>query len=278
MRSAIAHLPQRSLRYLESPGIIGDEWPRGTRALVFIHAFPLSAEMWLPQLARVPAGWRFLAPDLRGFRGTTGIAYQDAHLLDATVDDYAADMLAFMDHLEIRQATVCGLSMGGYVAMAVAARAPQRVSALILADTRMTADTPAQHAGRDEMRDVVLRDGAPAAATRMLPGLLGPATMRDQPELADAVRALIEANRAEAIAGALGALKTRPDRSAVLAAYPRQALVLCGADDALTKVPESEAMARVLPDAQMVVIPDAGHLSNMEQPLAFNAALAAFLG
>lgn len=278
MRSSIAHLPQRSLRYLESPGLIGDEWPRGTRALIFIHAFPLSAEQWLPQLARVPAGWRFIAPDLRGFRGTTGIAYQDAHLLDATIDDYAGDILALMDHLELRQAAVCGLSMGGYVAMAVAARAPQRVAGLVLADTRMTADTPAQQAGRDEMRTLVLRDGPAAVATAMLPGLLGPDTMRDQPELADVVRALIEANRAEAIAGALGVLKTRPDRTAALAAYTRKALVICGADDALTKVPESEAMARTLPDATLVVIPGAGHLSNMEQPVAFNAALTAFLG
>lgn len=278
MRSNIAHLPQRSLRYLESPGIIGDDWPRGTRALIFIHAFPLSAEQWLPQLARVPAGWRFIAPDLRGFRGTTGIAYQDAHLLDATIDDYAADILALMDHLELKTAALCGLSMGGYVAMAVAARAPQRVPALVLADTRMTADTPEQQAGRDAMRSVVLRDGPSAVATKMLPALLGPVTMRDQPELADVVRALIEANRAEAIAGALGVLKARPDRSAVLAAFARPALVICGADDALTPVADAEAMARTLPQATQVVIPHAGHLSNLEQPVAFNAALTAFLG
>lgn len=278
MRSHIAHLPARSLRYLESPGIIGDDWPRGTRTLLFLHAFPLSAEMWLPQLARVPAGWRFVAPDLRGFRGTTGIAYQDAHLLEASIDDYAADMLALLDHLELTQAAVCGVSMGGYVAMAMVARAPQRVSALILADTRMTADTPAQQAGRDQMRALVEREGASAVASQMLPAVLGPETRRDQPDLIDSVRALIEANRVEAIAGALGALKTRPDRAAALAAFPRPSLVICGADDALTPPSDAEALVRALPDARLVVIPGAGHLSNLEQPAAFNAALTAFLG
>ena len=140
---------------------MGEEIVRGTRTLILIHAFPLSADMWLPQLAKVPQGWRFIAPDTRGFRGS-GPAFEDAALAGATMDDYADDVLALMDHLDIERVAVAGLSMGGYVAMVLAARAPERVSRLILADTRMTADTPDVRTGRDKMKADVERDEASA--------------------------------------------------------------------------------------------------------------------
>ena len=88
---------------------------------MLLHAFPLSAEQWLPQLSRVPPGWRFIAPDLRGFRGV-GPAFEDLGLEGVTMDGYAADVLALMTHLEIERAVVGGLSMGGYVAFAMLRR------------------------------------------------------------------------------------------------------------------------------------------------------------
>lgn len=250
---------------------------KGTRTLILLHAFPMSADMWLPQLARVPLGWQFIAPDIRGFRGM-GPAFEDAQLQGATMDDYARDVIELMDHLDVPKAAVLGLSMGGYVAMAVAARAPRRVSHLILADTRMTADTDAQRAGRDTMRADVERDGAKAAADAMLPNLLGATSHREQPDLDDAVRRLIEVNRAEAIVGALGAMKSRPDRAATLAEFRGPALVICGEEDAITKPAENEAIAATIPGATLVTIPKAGHLSNLEQAAAFNTALQKFLG
>lgn len=276
MVTAYANLLARTTRYLESPGFAGEEMLKGIRTLVLIHAFPLSADMWLPQLARVPLGWRFIAPDLRGFRGM-GLAYEDAQLANASVDDYAGDLLELMDHLDLKRAAVAGLSMGGYVAMALAARAPQRVSHLILADTRMTADTEAQREGRDAMRAMVEREGPASVATQMLPKLLGASTQRDQPDLSGAVRMLIESNRTEAVAGAIGALKSRPDRTAALGAVQVPTLVICGAEDTLTPPADSEAMAATIPGAQLVMIPNAGHLSNLEQPNAFNEALRLFL-
>lgn len=276
MVTAYANLLARTTRYLESPGFPGEELLKGIRTLVLIHAFPMSADMWFPQLARVPLGWRFVAPDIRGFRGM-GLAYEDAQLANATMDDYAGDILELMDHLDLKRAAIAGLSMGGYVAMAVAARAPQRVSHLILADTRMTADTEAQREGRDAMRAMVEREGPASVATQMLPNLLGASTQRDQPDLSGAVRMLIESNRTEAIAGAIGALKSRPDRTAALAAVKVPTLIICGDEDTLTKPAESEAMAATIPGAQLVMIPKAGHLSNLEQPNAFNEALRLFL-
>jgi pimeloyl-ACP methyl ester carboxylesterase len=272
----VAHLLNRSTRFLESPGSMGEEIVRGTRALILIHAFPLSADMWLPQLAKVPQGWRFIAPDIRGFRGA-GPAFEDAQLSGATMDDYASDVLSLMDHLDLDRAAIAGLSMGGYVAMAFAARAPERLTHLILADTRMTADTPEGRAGREKMQADLAKGGARAVADAMLPKLIGETTKRDQPDLPDAVRLLIEANRPEAISGGIDAMKSRPDRTGVLARLRVPALVICGAEDAITPVADSEAMARTIPGATLEVIPKAGHLSNLEQPAAFNAAIQRFL-
>jgi len=124
---------------------------------------------------------------------------------------------------------------------------------------------------------MVEQDGPPAVATAMLPKLLGATCHQEQPDLADAVRRLIEVNRAEAIAGAIGALKTRPDRSAALAALRVPALVICGEEDALTPRADSDAMAATIPGATLAVLPRAGHLSNLERPAEFNAALQNFL-
>lgn len=276
MVTNVANLLHRSVRYLASPGGRGDEMLNGTRTLILLHAFPASADMWLPQLARVPPGWQFIAPDIRGFRGM-GPAFEDAQLEGATMDDYAGDVLELMNHIDVDTAAIAGLSMGGYVAMAIAARAPKRVSHLILADTKMTADTEDGRAGRDAMRALVEREGPPSVATAMLPKLMGDTAKREQPDLADAIRRLIEVNRTESIVGALGALKSRPDRTAILAALKVPALVICGEEDALTPLSDSQAMAAAIPGARLVVIPKAGHLSNLEQATVFNAALQHFL-
>jgi len=272
----VAHLLNRSTRFLESPGAMGEEIVRGTRTLLLVHAFPLSADMWLPQLARVPQGWRFIAPDLRGFRGA-GPAFEDAQLAGATVDDYAEDLLALIDHLDIARLAVAGLSMGGYVAMALAARAPERLTHLVLADTRMAADTPEGRAGRDKMKADLAAGGARVVADAMLPKLIGETTKSQQPELIDAVRSLIEMNRPEGIAGGIDALKSRPGRAAALSQVRVPTLVICGREDVITPVADSEAMAQTIPGARLQVIERAGHLSNLEQPAAFNDALRTFL-
>jgi 3-oxoadipate enol-lactonase len=241
----------------------GEGWP-----LVLLHAFPLRAAMWRPQLETVPGGWRFVAPDLRGFGAGPPL---DRAM---TMDEYALDVLALMDALRIDVAAVGGLSMGGYVTFALFRQAPARVNAMVLADTRSQADTIAGRQARLELRALLAEQGPRGVAGHMLPTLLSPDA---DPGVISSVRALIEAADAGAIDAAIGALIDRPDSTPDLARINVPALVTCGEDDAITPVSDAEAMQRALRRSTLVVIPGAGHLANLEQPDAFSRALADFV-
>jgi 3-oxoadipate enol-lactonase len=261
MESYTVRLPQGIFRWLEAG--------QG-RPVVLVHAFPLGADQWIPQLSAPPPGVRVIAPDLRGFGGSVTAA-SDAPTSMAT---YASDIFDLMTHLRVPAATLVGLSMGGYVALAMAALQPGRVSGLVLADTRATADGPEARSARDRMVERVRRDGPAGVATDMLSKLLGETTRRNRPELGGHVRALIEANGPEGIEAAILAMKGRADHSAALGAFRFPATVVCGAEDVITPPSECEAMSHQIPGARFIRIDGAGHLTNLEAPQAFNAALA----
>jgi pimeloyl-ACP methyl ester carboxylesterase len=257
------------LRYIEASPRSTDR-PRGT--LLLLHAFPLNARMWDGQLALADDGWRVLAPQLRGFDG--GADEPPA----ATVDDYAGDVIDLLDALHIKQAVVGGLSLGGYVAFALLRLAARYIQGLILADTRPQADTPEAVAGRVRMLQLVQDKGPSAVADEMIPKLLGETTRRGAPAVEDHVRSLVLANSTDAIAGAIRALMSRPDSTPLLASIHVPTLVVVGEEDTATPPALSEEMHKAIAGSQLVRIPRAGHLSNLEQPESFNAALAAFLG
>jgi pimeloyl-ACP methyl ester carboxylesterase len=266
MMVKMARLSTRQVRYLEAGS---------GRPVVFLHAFPLHADQWLPQLARLPRGWRGVAPDLRGFRGDDPPDLGMPGPL--SVDTYAADVLELMAHLDMPSATVVGLSMGGYVAFALVRRARARVTGLVLADTRATADTPDARAGRDRMRQLVAERGVGPLADEMIPTLLSATTRRAQPDLADAVGQMIHANAPAAVEAALLALRDRPDSTPLLATLTCPVTVIVGAEDTLTPPAVAEDLTRAIPGAALTIVPDAGHLSNLEQPGAFTDALAGAL-
>ena len=254
MVTKVANLAERSIRYLEAGS---------GRPMIWLHAFPLSADQWLPQLSRVPPGWRFIAPDLRGFRGA-GPAFEQAGLTGVTMDDYARDVFELMTHVELRDAAIGGLSMGGYVALAMMAAAPERVTGLVLANTRATADAAEARAARDRAIALVRREGVPGLARDMAPKLLGETTRRERPDLLDAISRLIEMNSADAIEAALVALRDRPDRTALLPSIRCETVVVAGAEDELVTPAECEALARQIPGARHEVVSRAGHLTNVE--------------
>lgn len=246
------------------------------RPLVLLHAFPLSADLWRPQLALPPEGWQLIAPDFRGLGGSMRAAGRGDEGR-VTVDDYAADTLALCDALRIDRFALAGLSMGGYVAFAVLRQARDRVMGLLLADTRTEADSDEARETRRTMRALVLDKGAGAVADAMLPKLLGETSRAEQPELAAIVRRMIDANAPEGIADAVDVLMSRPDSAATLEAVTCPVAFVVGAEDVLTPVGLHEDMHRRTPDSTLRVVRRAGHLSNLEGPEDFNDALRGLL-
>jgi 3-oxoadipate enol-lactonase len=267
MQSKIANLPDRAVRYLESGS---------GRAIVLLHAFPLSADQWLPQMHRLPPGWRAIAPDVRGFRGA-GSAVDDPGAEGASMESHAADVLALMTHLDVDRAVIVGLSMGGYIAFALLRAAAARIAGLVLANTRATPDSPEGLAARDRMIALAQRESAAGVATEMIPKLLGRTTQHEQPDLAEAVRTLIERNPVEGIVSAARAMKLRRDATPLLAAVGCPTLIVSGEEDTLIPAADVAAMNDRIPGATAVVIPRAGHLTNLEAPGAFNDALTRFV-
>ena len=264
IRTEMLVLGARRVQWIEG----GD--PSSRQVILWLHAFPVSNAMWTDQL-HAPAGWRMIAPDLAGFGGTTD------HAERPSIDDFARDVDQLLDALSLEQVVLGGLSMGGYAAFAVHRLAPKRLRALILADTKATADTPAARDGREAMLRVVDERGSAGVADEMLPKLLGGTTRRSRPAVEARVRALIEANTAGGLRRAIVRLRDRPDASPQLAQIRVPVLVIVGEEDGVTPVDDARAIAAGAPDARLAIVPEAGHLSNLENPASFNAALRPWL-
>lgn len=240
------------------------------RAVLLLHGFPFSHESFAPQLAAPPTGTRIIAPDHRGF-GHSDLVAGGA---PTTMDDMADDALALLDQLGLERAFIGGVSMGGYVAMALAAKAPTRVRGLILIDTQAGADDEAGKARREDVATNVLTKGAAVVADAMMPKLFGPSAASTTKQ---AVHAMMLAQTPAAIAAASRGMAMRLDRMATLAAVTAPTLIMVGEHDAITPPAKAEAMKAVMPHAALEVIPDAGHLPNLEQPEAFATLLANFV-
>lgn len=240
--------------------------------ILFIHGYPLSSVMWAPQLEGLAGVAYCVAPDLRGFgeSGTPGGP--------VSMGDYADDCVALLDELDlVDPVVVCGLSMGGYVALELQRRHPDRVAALILASTKAGADSDEAKAGRDKAARTARDEGPEAIAAMMLPKMMAAATYAEDPDLVADVNEIMRHTGVEGIVGALGAMRDRIDSTPLLGAIDVPTLVIHGRDDTLMPLAEGEKLAAGIPDAELVVIDDAGHLVNLEQEDAFNEAIFQFL-
>lgn len=240
--------------------------------VVLIHGFPFSSAAWGPQLQPLAkAGFRALAPDLRG-HGSSAVG--DGLY---TIERYADDVLGLLAHLELGPAVLCGLSMGGYVALRAAEKAPAKVKALVLCDTRSEADgNPAKALRAGAMR-AVAEKGVAFFADEFAKNLFAPATFAAGRPCVETVKRIMKANSELGVRGALLALAARPDATAFLPSIKVPTLILVGEHDALTPPALSESMRAAIPGARMHLIPGAGHLSSIEAPEEFNARLLAFL-
>ncbi|GAB4207792.1 MAG: alpha/beta fold hydrolase [Roseiflexaceae bacterium] len=232
--------------------------------LLLVHAFPLGGAMWQPQLDALSGLGHVIAPDLRGF-GQTPLGETPAAL-----EQYADDLAALLDELDIAQTALGGLSMGGYIAFAFLRKYRARVTALLLADTRAGPDSEEGRQGRERNAQLAEREGAGPIAEQMLPRLLAPHAPE---ELREHVRSIITVNQGAGIAAALRAMAARPDSSLLLPTIDIPTLVLVGAEDALTPPEEARDIHASIANSRLVEIPAAAHLSNLERPDAFNAAV-----
>ncbi len=246
----------------------------GDPALVFLHAFPLSGAMWEHQIATFAPRHRVIAPDLRGFGASEVPEERGAYSMDGWADDVAA----LVTSLGLERVVLVGLSLGGYVAFAFLRHHPHALAGLVLSDTRASADTPEVRARREEQQELIEAAGeAIALADRLLEPLVGPTSTRRE-DVLRAARELLAANRAPGVVGALEAMKSRPDSTGDLAAIAVPTLVVVGEQDQLSPPDVAAEMVKAISGARLAVIPDAGHLSNMENPGEFDRALEDFLG
>jgi pimeloyl-ACP methyl ester carboxylesterase len=240
--------------------------------VVLLHAFPLSRQMWRPQVEALRSACRVIVPDLPGF-GESPLG------VDPPSVEVMADAVAGL--LEVRgvwePVVLVGLSMGGYVAFAFARKYPERLRKLILCDTRAEPDDDTARANRDRMIELASNNPVSAVLEQMLPKLLGPRTLAEDPAVVAEVKRIAQAQRPEGLVAALKALRDRPDSRPTLAQLKVPVLFIVGRDDALTPVETTRSMAAAVPGSSVVVIEDAGHLPNLEHPGAFNDAALAFL-
>ena len=239
--------------------------------LLLLHAFPLNGKMFEPQMGTISGGRRVIAPDFPGFgRSPRTPAQPD-------VGYYAGCVRGLLDRLGIPRVVLGGVSMGGYVALECMRSFPERVSGLVLANTRPDPDTEEARETRKEMALRVAREGIGVLVNLQMERLLSPQTRAENEELVERVKGIILENTPDGAVAALGAMRERPDSTATLGQIGVPALVIGGGEDTISSPGVMGEMAGKIQDSRHITLPGVGHLSNLEDPDGFNEALAEFL-
>lgn len=245
--------------------------PVGAPAIVFVHAFPLNHTMWGAQVDALKDKWRVIAYDVRGFGGTPAGDGQ------YTMEFLADDLLALLAHLSVKGAVLCGLSMGGYIVLRAAEKKPDLARALVLCDTKAAPDADDAKIKRAQAMRAVKEKGVSAFTDNFLKGVFAPDNLAAPHPAVQKTRDIILKNTATGVCGALLAMATRTDTSAFLAGFKGPLLFLSGEHDRLIPPEAARAMAAQNPRAQLHLIPQAAHMSNLENPPTFNRHLLDFL-
>jgi pimeloyl-ACP methyl ester carboxylesterase len=243
----------------------------GTPVLL-VHGFPFNLEMWRPQIDALGDRWRLIVPDLKGAGGSDGP--EDAS--HYSMDSYADELNALLDELGIDKVVFGGLSMGGYIAFAFLRKFPDRVAALVLADTRAEADPPEGIEKRTNQQAQIRSEGTAGIVEALTGALLSPTTKEKRPDVVQALRNVMD-NPTRSYLGELEAMKGRPDSTGELASISVPTLIIVGEDDGVTPPDAARKMHEHIGGSRLVVLPEAGHVSNLEVPDAFNGAVAEFL-
>lgn len=240
------------------------------KPLVLVHGFPMDHRIWTVQLEGLAGICRVIAVDLKGFgKSRSNEAF--------TIDSMADELVAFVKAVNAYPCYLAGLSMGGYIALSLAARYPEAIKGLIIVSSKSEADPSAGKEARQKMAQLAQEKGSVAAADQMLPRVLTEETIKGNPELVMKMRQIMEACPANTIANASFAMRDRADRTADLPGLKMPVLVVLGERDSLLPVEGGRKLAQACANGRLVVIGGAGHVPCMENPQATNAALAEFV-
>ena len=249
-----------------------DDRGSGGHTLLLVHGHPFNRSMWSPQLGSVAdAGWRVLAPDLRGY-GETTVVPGITHL-----ETFAADLAALLDCLGISSVVVGGLSMGGQIAMEFVRQFPDRVEGLLLAATFPQSDTDERKTWRNAMADRLLRDGMEGYATEVLPSMLAARTIEANLAVAQHVLTMMRTSDRAGAAAALRGRAERPSYESTLAGVVAPALIVVGREDVFTSEQDATRMHALLKGSELLWIEGVGHMPNLESPTEFNAGVLRLL-
>ena len=241
--------------------------------VVLLHGFPMDRTMWSFQRSSVGSIYRLITPDLRGHGHS---AAPDGVY---RIDDMADDVIETLDALQLTDPVhLGGLSMGGYIALSIAKRYPERLKALMLINTRAAADSPEAAAKREEQAKEIEASGdIEPLVQAALPRMFAESTTREHPELVKRLHTHMSRTVPRAVVGALRGMATRPDRMAFLPKLTVPTLVIAGLEDQVVPIAEARAMAAAIPGSHFVAVPHAGHLSPLENHQATDAAILGFL-
>lgn len=241
-------------------------------AVLFLHGYPFDKSMWSDQIESLAtAGFRAIAPDLRGFGETPSTGEV------TSMDEMARDAVGRLDQLGVEQAVVCGLSMGGYVAFEFVQLFPDRVRGLVLAGTRAPADNEQEKAAREQQVQTMLRAGMVPISIATLPKLLSARTLGEKPDVAKRVREMITRSDPRSAAAAQRGMAARRDYSEDLSNINVPTRIIVGREDSIRPVSDAEFMHERIVNSCLEIIEDAAHMTNLEQPEGFNAVLLSFL-
>lgn len=238
--------------------------------VVLLHGFPLDRRVFEGVAVELARHRPVVNVDLPGF-GRSTIDH------DFTLADLARGVEALTRQLGLKKFAIAGLSMGGYVTLAYHRLFPETLAAVVLVDTKASADTPEARTNRDRMADIARQEGSETIAKLMYPKMLSPGTVERAPQLGDTLMGIMKSCPAQTIARACIAMRDRPDHTPDLAAMAAPLLMITGEDDAITPVDVGQAVATAARDGTFVKITSAGHMAPLEQPAAVAAAVQAFL-
>ncbi|WP_207423729.1 alpha/beta fold hydrolase [Desertivirga brevis] len=258
-------IDDREVFYLKRTGVS----PKTT--LIFIHGFPFSSSMWKPQLEVLPEGIEAYAPDIRGFgKSTTPHSF-------FSVDLFARDLFAFLDTLQLGQVVLCGLSMGGYISLRAAEIDRSRIKGIVLCDTNCVADTNESKLKRFSTIDLVASGRKNEFAESFLKNLFAESSFEKKDPGIELIRSIILSTAGSTICGSQLALASRTDTSAVLGEIAVPALVIRGEYDQVMTPAQAIQLQQGIRRSELITVPSAGHMSNIENPEVFNDALLNFL-